>query len=49
MFLCSAVLFALGFNVVAMQCRCLLNDGPQDVLVVCSGLEQDFLAWREFW
>ena len=48
MFPCSALLFVLGFDVVAAQHGCLLNDGPQDVLIICWGLEQDFLAWGEF-
>ena len=34
MFPCSVVLFALGFDVVAVRCRCLLNDGPWDVLII---------------
>ena len=44
-FPCSAILFTLCLDVVAVWCRCLLSDGPQDVLIVCWGLEQDFLAW----
>ena len=49
MFPCSAVLFTLCFNDVAVQHMYLLYDGPRDVLVVCLGLEQDFLAWGQFW
>ena len=48
MFPSSALLFTLCFDDIALQHRCLLNDGPRDVLIICWGLEQDFLASREF-
>ena len=35
MFPCSAVLFTLYFNDVAAWCRCLLYEGPRDVLIIC--------------
>ena len=36
MFLCSAVFSALGFNDIMLQCRCLLDYGPRDVLIRTS-------------
>ena len=45
----SAVLFTSCLYDVALQHRCLLYDGPRDVLITCWGLEKDFLAWGEFW
>ena len=45
MFSCSAIPFALCFNEVALQHRCLLYDGPRDVFITCWGPEEDLLAW----
>ena len=49
MFPSSAILSALCLDDIAVWCRCLLNDSPRDVFIIGWGLEQDFLAWREFW
>ena len=45
MFSCSAVLFTLCLNDVALWHSCLLSDGPGDVFITCWGLEKDFMAW----
>ena len=49
MFSRSVILFALCFDEVALQHRCLLNYGPRDVFITGWGPEEDFLAWGEFW
>ena len=41
----SVILFALCFDEVALQHRCLLNYGPRDVFITGWGPEEDFLAW----
>ena len=41
----SVVTFALGLYDVAAWGRSLVDDGSGDVLILCWGQEQHFLAW----
>ena len=40
----SAELLALGLYNITVQLSSLVSDGPWDVLIICRGLEQHFLA-----
>ena len=48
-FSCSMVPLALGLYVVTVQCGSFVSDGPRDVLTICWGPEEHFLAWGELW